>query len=108
MSIIGADRFINDLEPHRQSLHATQRYERGYSDIDMWNFDGFLADVIAAGCQWMIDEGMTVPCILDDGEDWYVILAEIRDGFSCREDNAPVPPKRAWKLLRKYFNYMWD
>lgn len=106
--MIGADKFIDELEPHRQSLHATQRYQRGFSDIDMWNFDMFLSDVIVAGCDWMISQGKGTPTILDDGEDWNEILAEIRDGFSGRDIGAPNTPKSAWKLLRKYFNYMWD
>lgn len=107
--MIGADNFVNDLEPHRQSLHATQRYQQGFSDIDMWNFDYFLADVIVAGCNWMIAEGKGTPVVLDSGEDWNAILKEIRDGFSHRDDTSELnPPKRAWKLLRKYFKYMWD
>ena len=106
--LIGADRFVDDLEPLQQATHATQRYQRGYSDIDMWNFDGFLADVIVAGCNWMINEAMTTPTVIDDEEDWHAILVEIRDGFSSRQDNAPTPPDSAWELLRKYFNYMWD
>lgn len=105
---IGADRFVNDLAAHDQARHATQRYRRGYSDMDMWNFDTFLADIIVAGCNWMIHEAMTIPTVIDDGEEWHAILAEIRDGFSSREDNAPTPPDAAWELLRKYFNYMWD
>ena len=109
--LIGADKFVNDLEPDRQALHATQRYQRGFSDIDMWNFDGYLADVIVAGCNWMIDRessgNFTLPPMLDDGKDWVAILTEIRDGFTAAED-FPDPPDSAWLLLQKYFRYMWD
>ena len=113
MSMIGADRFVNELEPHRQSMHATQRYAQGYSDIDMWNFDGYLADVIVAGCNWMIareksSDFFTVPPTLDKGEDWLAILTEIRDGFDSRSEDFPDPPDSAWLLLQKYFRYMWD
>lgn len=107
--MIGGDNFVGNLDPQTQSVHATQRYQRGFSDIDMWNFDCFLADAIAAGCDWMIRNGAGTPAILDNGEDWHAILAEIRDGFAFRDKyTEPNPPKEAWKLLRKYFNYMWD
>lgn len=105
---IGADRFVDDLEAHDQARHATQRYQRGFSDIDMWNFDTFLADIIVAGCNWMIDEAISIPTFVGDLEDWHLILAEIRDGFATRKDDAPAPPDSAWELLRRYFNYMWD
>lgn len=113
MSMIGADRFVADLEPHRQSMHATQRYTQGFSDIDMWNFDTFLSDVIVAGCNWMIEretssDFFTVPVTLDRGEDWVAILTEIRDGFADRSEDFADPPDSAWALLQKYFRCMWD
>jgi hypothetical protein len=106
--MVGADSFVGNLDPGQQSQHATQRYMRGYSDIDMWNFDSFLADVIVAGCDWHIANAKTTPWHLEPGE-WVEILQEIRAGFVRRGENlAPDPPKRAWKLLRKNFMHFWD
>lgn len=106
--MIGADRFVNSLPEASQIKHATQRYRDGISDIDMWNFDSFLADSIVAGCQWHLDNAQTGPWHIDPDE-WRVILVEIRDGFAKRDGfGVPKPSKRAWKLLRKNFRYFWD
>lgn len=106
--MIGADSFIDGLKPEQQSLHVEQRYARGVSDIDMWNFDVFLADVIVAGCDWYIENARSTPWNIEKGE-WDAALREIRDGFASRtSSDAPDPPKRAWKLLRKHFKYFWD
>jgi hypothetical protein len=106
--VIGADKFIKDLTEGQQKTHANQRYSQGLSDIDMWNFDVFLADVIVAGCDWMLENSQTSPWKPGEG-DWNAILREIREGFASRDDNdAPNPKKRHWKLLRENFKYMWD
>lgn len=108
MADIGADNFITNTSDELASKHATQRYQRGFSDVDMWNLDCFIADVIAAGCQWYIDNGKTCPWE-HDVAGWKAILAEIRDGFSYRDPNGePNPPKSAWKLLRNNFHHLWD
>lgn len=108
MTAIGADSFIAELDDEQQTKHVTERYVRGFSDLDMWNFDSFLASVVVAGCEWHIRNAKTTPAHLDR-EEWVDILTEIRDGFTCRgEEFAPDPPKRAWKLLRKHFMLLWD
>lgn len=106
--MIGADKFADHLDNATAKKHATQRYQHGYSEVDMWNFDTFLADVIVAGCQWHIDSSHTLPGHLEQ-EEWKAVLIEIRNGFLLRDSGgAPNPPKSAWKLLRKYYRYMWD
>lgn len=106
--MIGADRFVGNLSPAVQTTHATQRYQRGYSDIDMWNFDVLLADVIVAGCEWTIQHGHGSPWKLAQ-DDWHDIVRQIRDGFATRNSSgAPQPSKEVWRLLRKNFQYLWD
>lgn len=106
--MIGADRFIGNKDETLVKKHVAQRYERGFSDLDMWNFDVFLADVIIVGCQYQIDRALTVPGHLEY-EEWKDILITIRDSFASRDDvGAPHPSKKAWKLLRKNFQYLWD
>ena len=106
--VIGADRFVDHLDPEQAKKHATQRYQRGYSDIDMWNFDTFLADVIVVGCQSHIHGSIACPSHMTR-EEWRQTLIDIRNGFLRRDSNgAPNPPKAAWKLLRKNFKYLWD
>lgn len=105
---LGADKFIHKLDGPLASQHATQRYQRGFSDIDMWNFDIFIADTIAAGCQWYIDNSHLCPWGVEISE-WKSILEEIRDGFASRDANdEPNVPKKAWKLLRNNFTHLWD
>lgn len=106
--MIGADRFIDKLADEKQALHAYQRYALGVSDVDMWNFDSFLADVIVHGCNWYIDCGSTSPWHLAP-DDWKDVLRRIRDGFATRNsDGTPNPPAEAFDLLRDNFKYMWD
>lgn len=106
--MIGADRFIENLDNKDQAKHATQRYGHGISDLDMWNFDSFLADVIVSGCNWYIENAMGSPWHLEWHE-WRQILTKIRDGFSIRDErNLPKPSEEAWELLRKYFSDLWD
>lgn len=106
--MLGADRFIDHLDSVTAAKHATQRYQRGISDIDMWNFDRFFADVIVAGCDWHIANAQTSPWHLEQKQ-WHSILQEIREGFSRSDSSgAPKPTKRAWKLLRKNYRYFWD
>lgn len=105
---LGADSFIHKLDGPLANQHATQRYQRGFSDIDMWNLDVFIADTIAAGCQWYIDNAKLCPFDMELDE-WKAILAEIRDGFATRDPNdEPKVPKKAWKLLRNNFHHLWD
>lgn len=106
--MIGADRYISNKSDEVATLHATQRYQRGFSDIDMWNLDVLLADVIVYGCQYHIDLGKSSPWHMDNKQ-WHDTLVTIRNGFARRDvSGAPNPPKKAWKLLRKHFGYLWD
>lgn len=106
--MIGADRYISNKSDEVAKLHATQRYQRGFSEIDMWNFDVFLADVIIVGCQYHIDRPNSVPGHMDQDE-WQKTLIKIRNSFARRDwCGAPNPSKKAWKLLRKNFQYLWD
>lgn len=106
--MIGADKFVMTLKGDQQSLHATQRYARGFSDIDMWNLDGFIADVIVAGCEWHLAHAHATPWHFEKGE-WHSVLARIRDGFARKNEDtgAPDPTDEAWELLRENFKFLW-
>jgi len=105
--MIGADSFIHTLNPERQTLHATQRYQQGWSDIDMWNGDLFIADVIVAVCRWKrSDKAKSFPTEMTLDE-WHMVLKTIEAGFSRCSDEV-VPPPEAWNLLQTYFRNLWD
>lgn len=106
--MIGADRFIHNLTDDKQKQHAYQRYAIGISDIDMWNFDTFLADVMVKACDWFIECGSTSPWHLETDQ-WHDILRSIRDGFSIRNsDGSPNPPPEVFDLMRDNYRYFWD
>lgn len=104
--MIGADWFIDKVKPELQAKHATQRYLHGISDVDMWDFDGFIADSIVHGCQWMIDHGHSHPHHLTV-EQWHDVLGRIKTGFNRARLGGQVSDE-AWVLLREHFRYFWD
>ena len=105
--MIGADSYIRELTPDRQTLHATQRYSQGWSDIDMWNGDLFIADVIVAVCRWKrSDKAKSFPTGMTLDE-WHTVLKTIEDGFSWNWDEV-TPSPEVWALLQTYFRNLWD
>lgn len=107
--MIGADRFIGYLDADRQTLHATQRYQRGYSDIDLWNLDTFIADIIVAGCDWYLagKSVTTGPSTMSIAQ-WHNCLKTVRDGFARDIRGGVSPPAEAWATLRQIFGMLWD
>jgi hypothetical protein len=109
--MIGADRFVHKLMDARQAQHATQRYTRGYSDIDMWNFDVFLADLIVAGCTWFLSNAPHTqgPASMDRSQ-WLDELMVIRTAFASRDvfGGMVEPTDEAWALLKRHFGNFWD
>lgn len=107
--MIGADRFVHRLCPDHQAQHATQRYQRGWSEMDMWNFDSMLADLVVAACTWQLDCAKTGGPWDVTEDQWKQILLEIREGFSVVDPaGSPRPTMSAWILLMDNFSHMWD
>jgi len=105
--MIGADKFVSVLKPERQTLHATQRYQQGWSDVDMWNGDRFIADVIVAVCRWKrSDKAMSFPADMEL-EEWHTVLQTIEDGFTEKPGEV-TPSQQSWILLQTYFRNLWD
>lgn len=120
--MIGADRWIyrNDCPlsigwfkylpkwSERVTMHVWQRFRCGYSDADMWNADGFLADLIAATAYWHFVHNRGHPVRMTN-EEWLDILLAIRDGFTNDLDDIDwTPSDEAWELFRGNFNDLWD
>jgi hypothetical protein len=102
--------------PRRYVVHKWQRLTRGYSDMDMWNADGFLADLISATAYWHFAHshgfgGLYVERYgWEQGRQrWLEDLLEIYEGFRRGDDDADRhPPDMAWDLLREMFPSLWD
>lgn len=106
--MIGADRFVHNLSADLQAKHATQRYQFGVSDIDMWNGDQLIASVVVAVCDWHLREAcVDGPWTLPVG-DMSALLRAVRDGFAAGEDGLPKPSADSWAALVKVFEYLWD
>lgn len=95
-----------------------ERVKRGFSIADSWDFFAFLSSVIAGGCRELIREGNGHPGELGDGDEgyeaWHTILREIAEGFEASiratKECEPRPPEldRAFELLAKWWEYLWD
>lgn len=99
-----------------------QRARRGYSDCDVWNFDGYLSKVISGGVRQLITElhGWPGPPMTFD--EWKAILGKIADGFEAHailhEECVSLADPRCAELERKreegfrlfieWFGGLWD
>lgn len=105
--MIGADRWLKRLS-RGYLRHKWQRLKRGYSDFDMWNADGYLADVISATAYWHFVHNHGFDPFYGE-ERWLENLLEIYDGFKRDDDDMDwQPPAMAWDLLREMFPSLWD
>jgi len=86
-----------------------QRGRRGYSDRDLWGFDGYLASIIVNGALQLREQAHGYPVIDDDFtfEQWQRELTMIAEGFNIYQRNEYVP-EETWRKFQKYFPAMWD
>ena len=100
-----------------------QRALRGWSDADVWNLDGYLARVIAEGCEHLADVVHGYPPQFGDDAlgRWQEILREIAKGMhghltwedepgysSATYERMKAKRKKSLRLLETYFDYLWD
>ena len=105
-------------DPRRKEW-IKQRTKRGYSDRDIWNFDSFLAQVIAGGVRQVrrfgghpagmsAQEWVDICNFIADQFEWYAkeqfsFSAEFSDGV----ENPNGDFHKAWVLLEKNFGGLW-
>lgn len=119
--------------PRRHALRAYQRARKGYSTEDTFDFDGYLAKVIAGGVAEIRENLHGYPMQFDKGDDdkgekaiaeWGSILDEIVEGFTIYAEEGGYPVvgvpgypdaeaqtrkvKRAMKLFRRWYGHLWD
>jgi hypothetical protein len=107
-----------------------QRYTRGYSDSNLWNLDGFLANLLLNCIRDFRNNAQAgYPCHFETYEDWDAVLAEMEAGFLAAKrisEDAWMNEKidaKDWKqwndgemrkfnkgmyLFHKYFFNLWD
>lgn len=59
--------------------YAWQRIDRGYSDMDLWNFDTYLQNVISGGLKDMSENISGYPESYGSYENWTKALSDIAD-----------------------------
>ena len=125
----------NDLDPcywlrvlrgelRERTLYRWQRSQRGYSDADLWSFDGYLAWVLSQGLRELAK--MPAYKALDENyepdpsagpENWERLLHEMADGFvlsasvsGCDwslSDEEQAKVQRSYDLLARFHDGLW-
>ena len=113
------EKLASGKKDDRRKRWIKQRTKRGYSDLDVWSFDNFLAQVIAGGVRQIgrfggypmgVEEQRwrdTLDFIADQFE-WYA-----KEQFSFSEDfrdkinDAEGDFHKAWILLEQNFGGLW-
>lgn len=128
-------RFVSSpLRWPRNIKHIYQRARRGYADYDMWNFDGYAAELIAAHLRWVMKYGHGASMHYADNDNWdtpveimvlrrdkeYKEIAEIFEEYAknghaideqWKNDFGGVLDKdldHALEWFRKHFQSLWD
>lgn len=95
-----------------------QRMQRGFADEDLWSFDHYLAELLAAALTRFAEMEVGCPGGLTGGDldarciEWQEILAEMAVGFQAYVDNGylkPPPPElnRSLDLLKEWWGDLW-
>lgn len=104
----------------RKVRWARQRVTRGYSDLDSWNLNSFLSEVIASVTKDMRENGHGYPYSLTVDE-WNQILTKIEAGFraasqlyeldyTTADEAAALEAtfREGMDLFSKWFHALWD
>lgn len=119
---VKSDRWVYEkpLRNWRRILkHRRQRARRGFSDYDVWNLDGYLAQMIADTVAHLRAHGHGYPGNLSNEAEWDAILKRIevplRSWAEHKHDMDPDEEDRwmercrdALELFREYFFTLWD
>jgi hypothetical protein len=107
-----------------------QKYTRGYSDMDLWNLNGFLANLLLNSIKDFRKYGATgYPCSFESSEQWDATLKEMEEGFLAAKriledawmnEKVDATDWKQWNeketkkfnrgmyLFHKYFFNLWD
>lgn len=106
------------MEKAFKKEHLKQRSERGFSDVDAWAFDTYLATVIVNYCRWNREHNAGWPGCFNDEEAWLEVLGKIEKGFlfyTKQYDTMIHTGSEGWdqfeeakELFLEYFCYFWS
>lgn len=95
--------------------YTFQRATRGYSDVDLWNVNTYIAKVIADVMQEWLKRGISSYKGSMTEEEWDDVLVKIQNGFSEYRNHAysdveldVAKVDEALALLKEHFYDLWD
>lgn len=95
--------------------YTFQRATRGYSDVDLWNVNTYIAKVIADVMQEWLKRGISSYKGSMTEEEWADVLVKIQNGFSEYRNHAysdveldVAKVDEALALLKEHFYDLWD
>jgi|SRR5579859_188539 len=103
----------------RVRRHREERATRGYSTYDWWNFDQYIAGVVANACQDFRTKGVGRPIDMED-EEWMTFLLSIEEPLRAWADDKLSTydketsqklyddAKAAWHRFADRFSQFWD
>lgn len=106
-------------KPEDWKRHKQERIKYGYSVFDWWNFDSYIAGVIAQGCERFARDGMGYPPDMSSQE-WKELCLSIAGPLSrwaCEDrwkldgpdtEKLYLEAKAALHLFADHFGAFWD
>lgn len=106
-------------KPHdlyREIKYFIQRGRRGYSDRDMWDLGQYINHILLCGCTKYRKDMLGYPGFMTEAR-WTKILDEIIEGCNIYDNDVDgfvgepakkVKIDRAFHLLARYYDNMWD
>lgn len=112
--------------------YAWQRITRGYSDLDLWNFDTYLQKVMSCGIRDFADMTTGYPNGYETFEDWkkeLLVIAELIEKFNPDDlvdwdektrgeeikkmyedatEESEIAKEAVFDWMKRHFNSLWD
>lgn len=101
--------FMNIKEFFRKVKWGFQRATKGYADIDLWNFDRHLSNLMCAALDELADSSYGYPGFepFDTPEKWTEYLKEMSNHFyNCQTENGSDYEKRENKAYNDMCSYI--
>lgn len=84
----------------RRAKYVWQRAHWGFSEYDVWDFETYHAELIAAMLSYLAEHGMSHPWDITD-EEWKTTLKTIAVCFKQWNEDLPTPAYDAFRAATK-------